>query len=298
MRRNWIAACAFAAIFFAPLTWNYPTRAQGARIQFHETRESPSDLEVAGDVAGVPREAKVYARRSELLALPQTNFTVTDDSNFTGATKVSGVLLEDLLRDLSAAPGADMVVAICSDKYHANYPREYIAAHHPLLVLEVNGKPTEGWPKDSSGSGLEMGPYMISHAKFTPSFKILAHQDEAQIPWGVIRLEFRDEKAVLGAIAPRGAHAGDQAVQDGFKIAQQNCFRCHNNGDEGGRKSGVSWTALGALAAGSPEFFTEYVRDPKAKNPKTQMAGSPEYDDATMHALIEYFLTFATPEAR
>jgi mono/diheme cytochrome c family protein len=298
MRRNWIAACVFAAIFFAPLTSNYPTRAQGAKIQFHDTRVSPSDLELGGDVAGVPRGAAVYARRSDLVALPQTKFTVTDDSNFTGPTKVSGVLLEDLLRDLSAAPGADMVVAICKDKYHANYPSEYIAAHHPLLVLEVNGKPAEGWPQESSGSGLDMGPYMISHAKFTPGFKILAHQDEAQIPWGVTRLEFRDEKTVFGAIAARGPHANDADVLAGNRIAQQNCFRCHNLGGEGGRKSGVSWTALARLAAGSPEFFTEYVRDPKAKNSKTQMAASPEYDDATMRALIEYFSTFAPSEAR
>jgi mono/diheme cytochrome c family protein len=298
MRRNWIAACVFAVIFFAPLTSNYPARAQGAKIQFHETRVSPSDLELAGDIAGVPRGATVYARRSDLVALPQTNFTVTDDSNFNEPTKVRGVLLEDLLRDLSAAPGADMVVAICSDKYHANYPREYIAAHHPLLVLEVNGKPPEGWPKDSSGSGLDMGPYMVSHGKFTPSFKILAHQDEAQIPWGVIRLEFRDQKEVFGSTGPRGQQANDANVLAGNRIAQQNCFRCHNSGGEGGRKSGVSWTALGALAAGSPEFFTEYVRDPASKNPKTQMAASPEYDDATMRALIEYFSTFAPSEAR
>jgi mono/diheme cytochrome c family protein len=298
MRPNWIAACVLAAIFFALLTSNYPTRAQGVKIQFHETRVSPSDLELAGDVAGVPRGATVYARRSDLVALPQTYFTVSDDSNFTGPTKVSGVLLEDLLRDLGAAPGAEMVVAISSDKYHGNYPREYIAAHHPLLVLEVNGKPPEGWPKDSSGSGLDMGPYMISHAKFAPSFKILAHEDEAQIPWAVIRLEFRDEKAVFGAIAPRGPHANDANVLAGNRIAQQNCFRCHNSGGEGGRKSGVSWTALAALAAGSPKFFSEYVRGPASKNPRTQMAASREYDDATMHALIEYFSTFASPEAR
>jgi cytochrome c2 len=60
----------------------------------------------------------------------------------------------------------------------------------------------------------------------------------------------------------------------------------------------VTWTVLGAMATNSPEFFTEYVRDPKAKNPKTQMAASPEYDDATMRALITYFRTFAPPEAR
>ena len=191
-----------------------------------------------------------------------------------------------------------MVLAICDDKYRANYPGEYIAAHHPLLVLEVGGKPPSGWPKDSGGHGFDMGPYMISHARFTPSFKILPHADEPQIPWGVVRLELRDEKEVFGAIAPRGPHANDEDVQAGYKIAQQNCFRCHNSGDEGGRKSGVSWPILAVLATRMPTLFTEYVRDPVAKNPKTQMAGSPEYDDETMRALIAYFRTFAPAETR
>ena len=89
-----------------------------------------------------------------------------------------------------------------------------------------------------------MGPYMISNPKFTPSFKILSHADEAQIPWGVVRLEFRDEKTVFGMIAPRGPHAQDREVQNGLRIAEQNCFRCHNAGREGGRKSGRSWEFL------------------------------------------------------
>jgi hypothetical protein len=32
-----------------------------------------------------------------------------------------------------------------------------------------------------------------------------------------------------------------------------------------------------------------YVRQPKARNPESQMPANPEYDDATMHALIAYF---------
>ncbi len=51
-----------------------------------------------------------------------------------------------------------------------------------------------------------MGPYMISHPKFTPSFKILSHPEEAQIPWGVVRLEFRNEKAVFSANYPCPDH--------------------------------------------------------------------------------------------
>jgi mono/diheme cytochrome c family protein len=274
---------------------DYFLRAQGTTMKLHDERSSPMDLELGGEIAGAPRGATRYVTRDDLLALPQVNDTVTDDSNFAGPTKISGVALATLI-SLFGAQGADLVIAICKDKYRANYPPDYVATHHPLLVLEVNGHSPSGWPKYSGEHGADMGPFMISHAKFTPSFKILEHEDEAQIPWGVVRIEFRDEKKVFGPIAPRGPGANDAAVQDGFKIAQQNCFRCHNTGDEGGQKSGVTWTVLAAMAAGSPDFFTGYVRNPASKNPKTQMAKSPQYDDATMRALIDYFKTFAPGE--
>ncbi len=259
-------------------------------------RTSPSDLEIGGDLPGLPAGTTRYITREDLLALPQVSYTVTDDNNFTGPTKVSGVLLEELSRQLSAAQRSNMVVAICDDKYQANYPGDYLSHHHPLLVLEVNGKPPAGWPKDSSGHGFDMGPYMISHATFTARFKILSHADEPQIPWGVVRIEFRDDRAVFGAIAPRGPRESEPVIQAGYKIAQQNCFRCHNSGAEGGQKSGVTWAAIAALAASSPDFFAAYVRDPRAKNPQAQMPGRPDYDDATTRALRDYFRTWSAQE--
>jgi mono/diheme cytochrome c family protein len=252
-------------------------------------RTSATDLEVGGELAGVPRGETRYVTRAELLAMPQVSLTVRGDPNFTGSTQIKGVLLEELARELGATPTADLVVAICDDKYRANYPRDYLAAHHPVLVLEVNGKPPSGWPK--SGEGFDMGPYMISHEEFEPAFKILSHTDEPQIPWGVVRLEFRDEKAVFGAIAPRGPHANDPDVQAGYKIAEQNCFRCHNMGSEGGQKSGIPWTLLAAVAENSRDFFLAYVRDPKSKSSQAAMPGNPNYDDETLRALAAYFRT-------
>ncbi len=147
-----------------------------------------------------------------------------------------------------------------------------------------------------------MAPYLISHPKFTPSFKILSHAEEAQIPWGVVRLEFRDQRKLFDAIAPRGSHsngaANDAAVQAGLAIAEQNCFRCHNMGTEGGQKAKISWNALAKVAATRPDFFATYVRNPQAANPHTQMAGSPNYDDATLAALQAYFKTFSPQPAK
>lgn len=265
-------------------------------IVLRDHRTSPADLEIGGDLAGLPPGTTRFVSRDDLLSLPQVTYTVTSDTNFTGPNAISGVPLEKLGPLLGAAPASDFVVAICDDLYRTNYPPAYLAAHHPTLVLTINGQPPEGWPKDAEGHGQDMGPYMISHPNFTPSFKILAHEDEPQIPWGVVRLEFRSEKTVFGAIAPRGPHASDPEVQEGFRIAQQNCFRCHNQGAEGGTKSGHPWLVLSAWAGAKPEYFSVYVRDPRAKNPNAQMPGNPGYDDATLQALTAYFRTFAARE--
>jgi mono/diheme cytochrome c family protein len=265
-------------------------------VALHDHRLSPSDLEVGGDLTGLSPGTTRYVTYDTLLTLPQVTYTVKDDNNFTGPTEVSGVSLEKLGRLLGASPASDLVVAICDDKYRTSYPPAYLTAHHPLLVLTINGQPPERWPKDAEGHGLDMGPYMISHPSFTPSFKILAHEDEPQIPWGVVRLEFRSEKTVFGAIAPREKAASDPAVQAGYRIAQQNCFRCHNQGAGGGEKAGHPWLVLSAWANASPEYFSAYVRNPQSKNPHAQMPGNPRYDDATLQALTAYFRAFTSRE--
>jgi mono/diheme cytochrome c family protein len=261
-------------------------------LTLRKTRQSPSDLEIGGELAGLPPGTTRFLTRHDLLALPQVAFQVTGDTNFTGSPKISGVRLEDLAKRIAAAPAADMIVAICDDKYRANYPRKYLASHHPVLVLNVNGQPPAGWPKDSQEHKYDMGPYMISHANFVPAFKILSHSDEPQIPWGVVRLEFRNEKTVFGTIAPRGPRAADAAVQAGYQIARQNCFRCHNVGQEGGQKSGFPWAALSAFASASSKDFGSYVRNPLSKNAKARMPDNSSYDDATIGALTAYFQTF------
>jgi len=265
-------------------------------MALHTTRSSPSDLELGGEIKGLPAGSMRYITRDELLALPQATYTVTGDANFTGPTEISGVLLEELSRRLAAAPESDLIVAICVDQYRGNYSRAYVAAHNPLLVLKINGKSPAGWPRPPEGHGSDMGPYMISHPDFVPSFKILTQEEEPQIPWGVVRVEFRDEKTVFGAIAPRGPNAAAPEVQAGYRLAQQNCFRCHNLGSEGGEKSGRNWAVLSAWAATSPEYFAAYVRNPQAKNAKAQMPGNPGYDDATIRALTAYFQTFSSQE--
>jgi len=252
-------------------------------------RSSPLDLELGGDLKGLSPGATRFVTRRDLLALPQVSFTATNDEKFTRPTRVSGVELEELVRALGGTPTSEMLVAICSDGYHANLTSAYTAAHHPLLVLEIDGKAPPEWPKDAE-HGTEMGPYTVSYLDFVPRFKFA---DEPQSPWGIIRLDLRDEQEVFGAIAPRGPRANDPAVQAGYQIAEQNCFRCHNAGQEGGQKSGRPWLVLSAWATASPDFFMAYVRNPQTKNPHSAMPGNPNYDDSTMSALIAYFRIFS-----
>jgi mono/diheme cytochrome c family protein len=261
-----------------------------------ERRRSPSDLEIGGDLPGLTPGTTRFLRREDLLALPQASYTVTDDTNFRGPTEVSGVSLEILLRDLVGPSNAELVIAICADQYRANYPHAYLATHHPLLVLNINGRPPEHWPKDAEGRGQDMGPYLISHPKFIPSFRVLSHSDEPQIPWAVVRLEFRDESSVFATIAPVGVNAAEPTVRAGYQIAKQNCLRCHNMGSVGGQKARRPWLVLSAWAQTSPEYFAAYVRNSRAVNPHAQMPANLSYDEATIRALTAYFRTFAQPE--
>jgi hypothetical protein len=257
----------------------------------HATRQAPTDLELGGAVPG----AGQFLSYQDLLQLPQVaTFMTSNDSNFPIPASVNGVALDQLRRSLSA--DGDMVVAICKDGYRSNYPASYLAAHHPVLVLTVNGKSQESWPKAENGGAL--GPYVIANPGFTPSFKVLSHNDEAQIPFQVVRLDFRNESEVFGAIAPHGNFAPGSPVMNGYRIAQQNCYRCHNMGAEGGHMASLAWPVLAAMAKGSPEFFAKYVRNPQALNPHSRMAASPEYDDQTIAALRAYFATFAPGEQK
>lgn len=261
------------------------------RLALQMSRHAPSDLEIGGSLEGVPSGQTRFVSYASLLSLPQENYTVTDDTNFGKTVQISGVSLAKLPSWLGAEPGATMVIAICDDKYAAHYPASYISAHHPLLVLKVNSAEPDHWPLGVDRT--PMGPYMVSHPKFQPSFRVLSHKDEAQVPWGVVRLDLRREQAVYAPIEPQGKASSDLVVQQGYTIARQNCFRCHSRSGEGGQKSTLLWRDLAHEAMTNPTRFNAYVRAPRNLNAQSQMAASPQYDDATLTALRQYFSTFA-----
>ena len=83
-------------------------------VKLRASRSSPSDLELGGDLAGLPPGTTRYITRDDLLVLPQRAYFVTGDRNFTGPTRIGGVPLEELVRHLGAVPESDLIVAICA----------------------------------------------------------------------------------------------------------------------------------------------------------------------------------------
>ena len=257
-------------------------------IALHTERASPGDLEIGGELAGLPPGATRYLRYEDLLNLPQVTYTIHDDDFHTPA-EVSGVPLEDLAKLLGEH--ANMIVAICYDSYRANYSPEYLSAHHPYLVLRINGKTRDGWPRAPIGD--DMRPYLIANPNFKPVFKVLAHDDEEQIPYGVTRIEFRNGAHIYGSILPGEKWRNDQQVQDGYRIAREDCFRCHNSGAEGGTMGKRTWQQLADDAVKDPQRFRTIIHSPETLRPGARMPAQPSYDRATLDALVAYFRTFA-----
>jgi hypothetical protein len=261
------------------------------KIELKDRSQSSQDLRLSGNLPGLPADSVRYVTLDQLSHLPQVTARVSDDPNFSGPTEISGVPLDALMSALGIEESGTLVAALCEDDYEAHYTEEYRKAHHPILVLRINGKPPAQYPR-TADSGV-YGPYLISHASFKPGYRILAHADEAQIPNGVIELRFLKEDVVLGAIRPQGSFAGNSPEMLGYRIAEQNCFRCHNAGNYGGHKAGRSWKSLARIARGDPRGFAAYTKDPQSQDDNALMPPNPEYDDATLHALTAYFQTFA-----
>jgi hypothetical protein len=264
------------------------------RIPLVAQRSSPQDLEISGDVPGIPQGEKRFVHYADLSRLAQVTFTVRDDANFSGPVKLSGVPLDALTVALGVG-GGKMIAATSDDGYEAHYTAEYRAMHHPFLVLRMGGEEPAKWAKGPEGENY--GPYLISHASFSPAFHVLAQKDEAQIPYGVVGLRFLDEAVVLKELRPPGAPAGSPAMQ-GYRIVLQNCLRCHREGDVGGTKSPFGWPQMALIAQGNPSAFGKYVVRPNSVNPEANMPANPDYDAATVTALTDYFRSFAPEEKK
>jgi mono/diheme cytochrome c family protein len=259
------------------------------------TRSAPSDLEITGTAVNAARDVVRYISYEHLLTLPQVTVTVTGDDNFRKLphekVAVTGIYLDVLEDSLGVDSSSDLITAHCADGYRSDFTREYIRSHRPILALKIDGEPIKTWAAQTHTS--DPGTYFITYQDFAPSFRVLSYQEIPKIPATVVRLDFGSAQPVFNAIAPRQGTTSDLRVMEGFRIAQQHCYRCHNMGSYGGTKAGRSWRTLGVYAALSPSTFERYIRNPKFVDPKSAMPANPEFDKPTLEALQAYFQTFA-----
>lgn len=252
------------------------------KLPLQAQRGAPQDLEITGDVPGIPAGQSRFVRYADLAALQQVSYAVKDDPNFDGPVQLSGVPLDEIVQALGATGSQQLVEAVGADGQDGNYTAEYRAAHQPFLVLTVGGNPPAKGPE-----GENYAPYMISHPFFKPGVKILAHVEDANVPYGVTKLHFYDQTAILAALKPP-ASAGAPAME-GYRIVLNNCLRCHSNGEIGGTKSPFGWPQLSLIAKGNADAFGKYIVQPNRVNPEATMPPNPKYDAATVAALIAYF---------
>jgi hypothetical protein len=268
-----------------------PAPSPAQKSILHTNRESDSDLEVTGLVAGLEPGESAYIRRTDLLKLLQTRAIITDDPDYPGPPlHVSGVTFDTLAAAIHPLPQSDLIDATCADRYRSHFPAQYIAQHQPILVLTIDGKPLDVWSKQAHQ--YNPAPYVVMYPHFVPAFKVLSHEDRPQLPDNLIRLNYSTQASTFGAIEPHDNYPPNSPEQIGFTIAKQNCLRCHFMGQYGGTKSGRDWRSLSTWAREQPAFFKRYVHNPQAVDPHAHMEGSPGYDDATLSALAAYFRTF------
>ena len=94
-------------------------------LELHGDRSSPFDLAVTGRLAGIRDGETLYARWSDLRALPSTRLTV-DGEFMMGPQVLTVVFLSDLWRALPTGPGADSILATCADGYVSVYTSAFI----------------------------------------------------------------------------------------------------------------------------------------------------------------------------
>jgi mono/diheme cytochrome c family protein len=265
----------------------------------HARRRAGTDLELAGLNGIVPGGKSRFVSRTFLLTLPRVTVHLEQFEDFPAITSpgvmVSGIYLDVLAKALGAeVTTASAIEAICADGYAAAFPAGYIQVHRPIFVLAIDGLPPHEWAVQHKT--YDPGPYFIAYEHFAPHFRVLAHDDRPLEPDQIAKLLFSTKAVIYAGIEPKEnsdpANA-DSPVVSGFRIARQNCFRCHNSGEFGGTQAGLSFKKLGKIAAARPDYFAAWVHDPQAVDPKSKMPANKSYDQTTLEAITRYFATIA-----
>ena len=270
---------------------------QSKQLALTSKRQSTSDLEVLSLGSNGTHSSSVFLSRAFLAGLPQVTFILKSDESFpelpANGAHIAGIDIDSLIHAVEPTESSVVAVAICRDGYASPFPRQALDDHHPILVLTIDGLSPRRWA--AKHHTYDPGPYFVTYQNFVPSFHILAHEDRAQRPAEIVRIKILRPEQLFAAIAPPDSAQlpPDSPVIEGFGIAQQNCFRCHNSGETGGTKAHQTWQHVGQVAKARPDFFAAMVHDPQAIDPHSKMTPNMQYDQATLKALTRYFENFA-----
>jgi hypothetical protein len=266
--------------------------AQAHALELHVDRSSPYDLAVTGRLQGVPPGETRYARWSDLRAL-QTSAISADGEFVKGPQVLTVLFLDDLWKALPVAPGADTLLATCSDGYASVFTSGFIARYKPFLVLEIDGKGPTDWPPP--GLTYNPGPYVITVSPgLVPDaakYRDIAHKE----PWSVTTVEVASFAERYGGVfSGRWASPSPQAA-DGREIWINSCASCHPGpaGIFGGTRANRPFQVIAAYAVYDRPFFEKYVRDPKSLVQSAEMEPHPHYTDMEL-AHLEAFISAAS----
>ncbi len=258
-------------------------------LTLHPARSGPTDLAVTGKLAGVPAGESRFVRWADLAALPTTKL-VLDGEFVPGKQEVTVVFLADLWSRLPVAPGADAVLATCTDGYASVFVEAFIRERRPFLILAINGQGPEKWPPP--GLKFNPGPYVISvDNSVSPGVESLLDVGHKK-PWGVATIEIASFQDRFAAFFTGRWAQPSPAAAAGRAIFIHSCPSCHagpvDTGTFGGTKGGRPFEVLVGHATHNPGYFRSYIRDPKGFASTAKMEPHPHYTDAQLDALIAF----------
>jgi mono/diheme cytochrome c family protein len=244
-------------------------------------------LKFGGALTGGRTEAVLS--HADLEQAASVRVRVERDLELQRAASLVGVPLADLSRLAGATPGTDVLILRAADGYTSYVTQDYLERHRPMLVVRLDGQPPSRWPTTSYGAAL--GPYLVSHERFTPRPLLPGLPEPAAIPYAVVRVDFARSADTLHRLHVPGT-ATNAVLRIGQELALRSCLSCHQAGDLGGTLAGRPWIVLGAWAKADPGYFRRYVRDPKSVNPASRMSGFKDWPEEALEAVRAYFAAY------
>lgn len=266
-------------------------QAQGPELELKPTKDSPMDLGLEGLLEGFSEGKKAYIAYETLLSFPEVT-TITDRvAGLPGEHELTILPFRALWNRLPLAPEADAVIVDCDDGWKTTYTHALLDRFEPHFVLKVGGKEPASFPFDQKLVE-HLHPYLIDVSyKRYPEYHTGSRGWESLNPAGSETLRIINYDTYYAAYfsGPFADIAEETAADRGRDYFMLNCMACHRGPEDvGGVKSDRPFMILQAMATHSPDYFRQYLKDPTAIRPDSQMVPFSHMLDGQMADLIEF----------